>query len=568
MNFLRETLHRAGQSLADHPRRAVFLEAALIALLALVLNLAGNGQISLWDRDEPRYAGCTREMRASGDLIHPTFNAEPRYHKPVLIYWLMLGSTALAGDNTFGARLVSSIAGVVTVLLVWTLGRRMFGPRVGRLATLILATAPMMVAESKLATTDATLMAFLTFCWLCLWELSGKASKAWAAGFWVSLALATLTKGPVGPALIGFSAGVSALWGGPRDWWRRLHWGPGLVGFALITAPWYIAIGIVSHGEFYRVAMGKHVIHRMTTGMETHGGFPGYYVAGTLLGMYPWSAVLPAGLLGAWVRRKSHPGLGFLAGWILGPLLMLELVQTKLIHYYLPAFAGCALLAGWLIASVADSGLLLRRWPLGRTAMGLLLGVGLGAAVALVSLGALARGGMLVPFATLGVLVAGTTLVAFRNLNAGATVPAVRVLVGGWALTMFLLGAWALPTAEPFRLSPRVAERLRAVQQAEGVSPLMVGFQPPAVVYHYGAPIPVLQTRDWLAERLQSQGPLVAALSEPELELLRKDVGWDLDVRESVTGFDVERGRMQTLQLVVIRPNAALADRPQVQARK
>lgn len=563
---LRHRLSPFAAAQAGEPR-ALWIEAALIALLALVLNLAGNGQTSLWDRDEPRYAGCTREMRQSGDLIHPTFNAEPRYHKPVLIYWLMLATTAVAGDNPFGARLVSSLAGTVSVLLVWTLGRRMFGASIGRLAASILATAPLMVAESKLATTDATLMAFLTACWLALWELSQRASKRWAATFWVCLALATLTKGPVGPALIACSLVVSTLWGGPRGWWRRMHWGPGLVGFTLIAAPWYIAIAVVSQGEFYREAMGKHVLQRMTSGLETHGGFPGYYVVGTLLGLYPWSVLLPAGLLAAWVKRSSQPALGFLAGWIVGPLLLLEVVRTKLVHYYLPAFGGCALMAAWVLTSVAASELRLRRWPLGRLALGLLLGIGLGAAGAMLALGVLTRGAALVPFGLMALTVATGTIVAFRQLHAGSTMPASRVLVGTWALTMLVLGGWALPAVEPHRLSPRVAQRLRAIQEAEGVAPLMVGFQPPAVVYHFGAPIPVLQTRDWLAEQLRQQGPMVAALTGPELDLLRKDQGWDLDVREPLSGFDVERGRVVELQLVVIRPNPALASRPRVDGR-
>ena len=106
-----------------------WLEPVLYALLALVLNLAGNARTGLWDRDEPRYAVCVREMRARGDWIFPTFNGEPRYHKPVLIYWLMGLGTALGGDNPFGARLVSSLAGAVTVLGVTVLGRRMLGPR-------------------------------------------------------------------------------------------------------------------------------------------------------------------------------------------------------------------------------------------------------------------------------------------------------------------------------------------------------------------------------------------------------------------------------------------------------
>ena len=158
-------------SAAAPPLRRPWREAALIGLLALTLNLAGNGRISLWDRDEPRYAGCTREMRQSGDLIHPTFNAEPRYHKPILIYWLMLVGTGIGGDNPFGARLASSVAGMAVCLMTWALGRRMFGPREGRWAALALATAPIMVAESKLATTDATLLLWFVGGQWAVWEL-------------------------------------------------------------------------------------------------------------------------------------------------------------------------------------------------------------------------------------------------------------------------------------------------------------------------------------------------------------------------------------------------------------
>ena len=74
-------------------------QAALILVVSLTLNLAGNARTGLWDRDEPRYATCTREMRQGGDWIHPTFNGEPRYDKPILIYWLMLVGTAIGGDN-------------------------------------------------------------------------------------------------------------------------------------------------------------------------------------------------------------------------------------------------------------------------------------------------------------------------------------------------------------------------------------------------------------------------------------------------------------------------------------
>src|SRR5262245_30552537 len=92
-------------------RRLRWLEPIGIVVLALALNLAGNRRTGLWDRDEPRYAVCVREMRARSDWTFPTYNGDPRYHKPILIYWLMGVTTAVAGDNPFGARLVSVVAG-------------------------------------------------------------------------------------------------------------------------------------------------------------------------------------------------------------------------------------------------------------------------------------------------------------------------------------------------------------------------------------------------------------------------------------------------------------------------
>src|SRR3954471_297043 len=217
-------------------------EALLVGLLALTLNLSGNGRVSLWDRDEPRYAGCTREMRASGDWIHPTFNAEPRYHKPVLIYWLMLAGTAIGGEKPLGGPLVSAVAGTCTCLLVWAWGRRMLGARAGLLAALILATSPIVVAESKMATTDATLMFWVVGCQFALWELSRRDSRRAAAAFWASLGLAILTKSPAGPVLIAASAAVSWWWRGPISFLKRLHWRWGPLLCAAIAVPWNVAI--------------------------------------------------------------------------------------------------------------------------------------------------------------------------------------------------------------------------------------------------------------------------------------------------------------------------------------
>ena len=544
------------------PRRSLTWEALGIALLSLLLNLAGNGRISLWDRDEPRYAECTREMKATGDYLKPRFNDGPRYQKPVLIYWIMTVGMAIGGDNPFGARLMSGIAGAATCVLAWWFGGRMFGRTTGRIAALILASAPIVVVNSKLATTDASLAFFLVLCQFCLWKLAQAPSTRAALAFWASLALATLTKGPVAPAMIAAAGLVSWLLGGPRECWSRLRWRQGPALFLLIAAPWYVAIGFVTHGDFFREALGSQVIHRVTTGMEQHGGFFGYYPATTLLTFYPWSALLPAALLAGWVKRKSDPTLGFLLGWALGPMILLECVRTKLVHYYLPAYPACALLIAWTLARIAEADLSLRRWPLGRLAMGLLLGTGL--TLTVLSLG----GAMVLPWSLKWPLLAvaaalgGGTLYATEAFHAGRIERGAYGLAATWGSVLLLAGAWLLPAVEPFRLPQQVARRLAALSDREGAPAVLATFQEPSMIYEIGRPTAIMRDREWLRGLVAREGAAVSALSKKEVAHLRKDPGLSVVVGETISGFNLSKGRTETLELVVIRPTAEIARRP------
>ncbi len=590
--------------------RRVWLEAALIGLLALVLNLAGNGQVSLWDRDEPRYAGCTREMRQSGDWIHPTFNDEPRYHKPVLIYWLMLAGTAIGGDNPFGARLVSSVAGVVSCLVTWAFGRRFFGPVAGRWAALAMATAPIVIAESKLATTDATLLVWFLGAQWGLWELSERPSRRATAIFWISMAGAVLTKGPIGPALLVASGALNWWFGGPMIAWRRLL-GPlwpdasglgegrrmiaalsyggvrGLLyfvvtfvrlfaevlgrwllrnwGFLLCLAiilPWYVAIGIQTKGEFYSVAWGYHVIKRATEAIETHGGFPGYYVLLTIPLLFPWSALLPAGLAGIWKIRRKEAAAAFLLAWIVGPLLLLESVRTKIIHYYLPAYPACAIVVGWLIASLSKSDTPLKRWRLGGGSIGMLAGIGLALTVAafagVFALPGALRWPCLVASIAMG---AGTlwALIAFRD---GAAVRAATGLAVSWSLTALVLFAWFLPTVQPYRLPQKVAVALAMLAEEQNATPVLVGFKPPGIVYELGHAVPVLEGMLDADHRAHRDGPLVAALTEPEIDIIRSHPRLDVEKVGQVEGFNIERFANETLTMALIKstPNTESAE--------
>ncbi len=534
-------------------RRRLAREGLLIACLALTLNLAGNGRVGLWDRDEPRYAACTREMRGRDDWIRPTFNGQPRYHKPILIYWLMRGGMALGGDNPFGARLVSAVAGALTCLVVWRLGRSIAGGDAGLLAALALATVPIMVVESKLATTDATLALLVVTAQGCLWGLARRDSPRLAAGFWASLALAVLLKGPVGPALVAAAGAGSWWWGGPTACWRRLRWRWGLPLFLAITIPWYAAVGVASGGEFFRFAVRTQIVQRMATGMEQHAGFPGYYLAMTLAMFYPWSALIPAAFLAAWTRRRADPAAGFLLGWIVGPMVVLECFGTKLVHYYLPAFPACAILVAGLVAEMIRRRLALRDWPLGGLGLRLLGAVGVGGSIVVIVLTLNFPRPLLAPGLTIALLIVAGTIRARVWLARGETRASARGLVATWAVVMGLFGGWFLPAAEPYRLSRLVGERLAALSGRSGVRPGIMTYQEPGVIYALGRPATDVRGYDEMFAEVRRGGPLLVPLLPVEVAEIRGDPRFVLEPFDVLSGYNVNKGASTTLQFAVVR---------------
>jgi 4-amino-4-deoxy-L-arabinose transferase-like glycosyltransferase len=534
------------------PRRTAWMEASFLLLLALGLNLAGNCETGLWDRDEPRYAVSVREMRARGDWIFPSFNGEPRYHKPILIYWLMGLTTAVAGDNPFGARLVSGLAGAATAVGVWWFGRSLFGPRAGFLSGLIFATAPIVVAESKLATTDATLTLWILGCQASLWLLSRRPSRAAAALFWICLSLSILTKGPIGPLMILVSALLAWWWGWPIPSRHRLRWPWGLAGLLVLTCPWFVAVSIASHGDFLRFAIGKQIVSRVATDMEAHGGFPGYYPIVSTLVFYPWSALVPAAIAGGWMRRKANPEMSFLLGWIVGPLVLLECFQTKLIHYYLPAFPACALLSAWFVLAISAEEVNIRRQPLGRLAMALLVGIGLAVAAVLLAATALVPVQLRWPMGIMGMLLLVGTLAAMLKFQRSQTVPAVQSLALTWTLVLAILVGWLVPACEPYRTSRIVGQRLAFLENQRGFEPVLLEYQEPGIIYALGHPAAETRDRDGFFSHIEHGRAVLTVLLSSEIEVMRSHFGLYVHLIESVECYDLTKGKRQTLHLAQV----------------
>ena len=68
------------------------------ALLTLIAGLPGLLLMPPLDRDESRFAQATAQMVESGDYVDIRFQDEPRWKKPVGIYWMQAVAVSLTSD--------------------------------------------------------------------------------------------------------------------------------------------------------------------------------------------------------------------------------------------------------------------------------------------------------------------------------------------------------------------------------------------------------------------------------------------------------------------------------------
>ena len=356
----------------------------LAALVALLAGLPALMLLPPLDRDESRYAQATSQMLETGDYVDIRFQDDPRWKKPVGIYWMQAAAVAVTSsveNRDIAPYRIPSILGAMlaAAACAWA-GAAMFGQRAGFLAGAMLGASFLLSTEAGIAKTDAMLCGAVTLAMAGLARIY-LASRAGEVPirphklmFWLGLGLSILIKGPIGlvvvvPAMIALS-----VWDRDARWLKRLGWGWGLPLVALIVGPWAIAITIATDGGFWTEAIGGDLAPKIAGGDEGHGVFPGFYLLIAPLLFFPATLLLPAALSTGWSRR-AEPAIRFLICWLVPAWLIFELTPTKLPHYNLPTFGALALLAA--AALTRPVGKLSRQVGAGLTiAVGALLAVG------------------------------------------------------------------------------------------------------------------------------------------------------------------------------------------------
>ncbi|WP_414549312.1 ArnT family glycosyltransferase [Anabaena sp. CCY 0017] len=311
-----------------------------LLLWILPLLLFSSGDNSLMAHDEGLYATRARFMFESGDWIAPWGTV---HHKTPGPYWIIAISYKLFGISEASVRLPSMIIGILSVLLIYEIGKILLNKKLAWLAGLILSVQFLWLQYCRLGTPDVPMIFLVLLAILSVLkaELHPKYAYFWTFIAGLSLGLGFLVRSFM--IFLPIVALLPYLIGEHR---RHRHLSnPCLyLGFAVGLIPtlswlWlkWMRYGDDSYAELFRFVfeLGSN---------ERNGNGIIFYLWNVPLKSFPWFFLALLGLV-LLLRRPIPRYQLILVGFPVTLFAELSFFSTRLSHYSLCLYPFIAMLA-------------------------------------------------------------------------------------------------------------------------------------------------------------------------------------------------------------------------------
>ncbi len=528
-------------------------------LLAALSFVAGLGRGAITDTDEAFYAESAREMVESGDWLTPHFNYQPRLQKPALYYWLTASVYRVVGPTEFAARLWSAMAGVGLVLVTAACGRRWGDEGTGLLAGAITATTFGYFALARMSLPDLPLAFFIT---LSIWAAfvatleRERRPRRWLLLAALAAALGFLVKGPLAviiPALVVLPIVLMER----RSFNVRLSdFGLAVLLFAIITAPWYVAMWIRHGTEYLQGFFIGDNYERFATSRFNDPRPWWFYVPVAAGGLLPWTplALVWVAPIFQFLRRRCDVGtvdLRLLL-WTALPLAFFTLSIGKQPRYILPVLPPLALLlAGSIMERTRDWRSLDGTRVRPRRNRSVVAGCVIAGVFLIVLAGLLYRARLLFPqvsepvVMTVAVVIglAGVAIVLVSVTSAWRAAPGALALGSAVAFAVLPYGALSSPEASTVRQIARLVRDARQNSEPIGTYKVFVR----NLVFYTGLEHTDLIHDEHLVEWLGRKPSVLVVMPQADAARLEAIRGLSLHRLAESPYFDDGRIRVRTL---------------------
>ena len=305
----------------------------IIVLGGTLLFVPFLGAVHLFDWDEINFAECAREMLVTQDYFSVKINYQAFWEKPPIFIWMQALSMRMFGVNEFAARLPNAICGVVTLLVLFNIGRKLVDERFGLIWVLAYAGSflPHFYFKSGIIDPWFNLFIFLGIYYFIVFTNNKSNRLLILSALFIGLGI--LTKGPVAGLVFGLCVGVFWLMKRFQPIMRFKHIVIYGVAVACVGGLWFLMLILTGHAEIIKEFF-VYQIRLLNTQDAGHGGPFFYHWIVLLIGCFPLSIFALRSF-----RRSSYdtPYQKHFKLWMLilfwVVLILFSLVKTKIVHY-------------------------------------------------------------------------------------------------------------------------------------------------------------------------------------------------------------------------------------------
>ena len=305
----------------------------LITIAAFILFVPFLGAVHLFDWDEINFAECAREMIVSHDFFSVKINFQPFWEKPPLFIWMQALSMSIFGINEFAARLPNAICGIITLLVLYNIGRKLVDDKFGLVWVLAYAGSflPHFYFKSGIIDPWFNLFIYLGIYYFFLFT-NNKSSRLliFSALF---IGLGVLTKGPVAVLVFGLCAGVYWI---SRRFQPFMSWKQIIIytlSVISVGGLWFLMLVLTGNSAIIKEFF-LYQVRLLSTQDAGHGGPFYYHWVVLLIGCFPMSVFA----LRAFKKNSfDTPYQKHFKLWMMilffVVLILFSIVKTKIVHY-------------------------------------------------------------------------------------------------------------------------------------------------------------------------------------------------------------------------------------------
>lgn len=339
-------------------RRKNIIYQLIIAGVASLLFIPFLGNVHLFDWDEINFAESAREMILTGDYLTVSINFKAFWEKPPLFAWFQVLSMKTFGINEFAARFPNAIAGILTLLILYRIGKKLYNERFGLIWALVYAGSvlPHFYFKSGIIDPVFNLFIFLGVYYFILFSAS-EAKKALLQVFWSAffIGLAILTKGPVAFLLFFLSGVIFMIY--KKLYKRFLNYKVILIysfTVAFVGGFWFI-LQFLNGNYAILVKFIEYQIRLFTIEDAGHGGFMLYHFVVLFIGVFPASVFVLKSFRkyeDKTILQQNFRQWMIILFWVV--LILFTIVNTKIVHYSSMCYFPMGFLATYVIHRILE----------------------------------------------------------------------------------------------------------------------------------------------------------------------------------------------------------------------